>query len=292
VGTALINGAGITLTGQMTVGSTLILTNGHITLGSNNLVLNNSVTGSLASHVITNGTGSVISNNIGAATTTIPVGADAGSYNAVDISNGQGRNYTVRVVSGINPTINNPARAINRTWNIQPSSAVSNVNINLHYTQADANPSASATSVMEVGINSGGAWNIVSPGIGVTPSGTTADYQVGITTSQFGSMVVANFGGITFPTAIAGIDPDVAGIVLMPNPVQTKTLMRVQLRRAMKVYWTVVDANGRIVMSFSKQLTAGSNDIPLQVGHLAHGVYQVIGATEKGKTQLVRFVKL
>jgi hypothetical protein len=292
-GTILLNGAGVTLGGTMTVGTTLILTSGHITLGSNNLILNGSVSGTVASHVITSGTGSVTSNNINAGPVTIPVGPDAASYNPVIISNGQGRNYTVRVATGISPTINNPSRAINRTWNITPSSnPSSNVDILLQYSDADANINATGAVVMEVGVHNGTTWNVMSPATGVTPSGLSDARQVGFSTTQFGPFVVANFGGISFPTAVAGIDPDVAGITLMPNPVETKTLMRVQLRRSMKVYWNVVDVNGRIIMTFSRQMNAGQNDIILQVSHLAAGVYHIIGATEKGKTQMIRFVKL
>ena len=64
-GTVIMNGTGgITLGGNMVVGTTLTLTSGNITLGTNNITLNGSATGSTGSHIITNGTGSVISNNI------------------------------------------------------------------------------------------------------------------------------------------------------------------------------------------------------------------------------------
>jgi hypothetical protein len=292
-GTILLNGSGITLTGDMNVGNALILTNGNITLGSNNMTLNNTAIGSAVSHIVTNGTGAAISNNIITSSVTIPVGPNATSYNPVIISNGQGRNYTVKVATGINPTINNPARAINRTWDIRPSTAPgSPVNILLQYSDADAGSSATGGVVMEVGVHNGTTWNIVSPANGVTPSGLSDARQVGVATTQFGPIIVANFGGISFPTALAGVDPDVASILVMPNPVHSSTILRVNLRRAMKVYWNVVDANGRIVMTFSRQMLTGQTDIPLQVAQLAQGVYQVIGATEKGKTQVVRFVKL
>jgi len=292
-GTVLVNGAGVTLTGNMTVTTALILTSGNITLGTNTLTLNGSSNGSAASHVITNGTGSVVSNNINAGPVVIPVGPDATSYNPVIISSGQGRNYTVRVASGITPTINNPGRAVNRTWNIQPSSAPSApVSILLQYSDADLNINGSGGIVMEVGVHNGTSWNVVSSGTGVTPSGLADARQVGLTTTQFGPMVVANFGGITFPTAIAGIDPDVTSIMVMPNPVQSSTVLRVQMRRALKVYWTIVDESGRIVMTMSRQMTAGRNDITLQVPQLAAGMYHILGATDKGKTRMVRFVKL
>lgn len=293
-GTVIMNGTGgITLVGNMTIANALVLTSGNITLGANNLVLNGTASGSAASHVITNGTGSVVSNNINADAVTVPVGPNATSYNPVIISNGQGRNYAVRVATGINPAINNPNRAINRTWNVTPNTAPSSpVNIVFQFVDADMNTNASATLVMEAAVHNGTTWNVVSPATGVTPSGTPTDRQVGISTTQFGPTVIGNFGAITFPTATANVDADVTSMVMMPNVVNNQSVLRVHVRRTMAINWSVVDANGRIVMSFSKQMLAGQNDIQLVLGHLAGGAYQIVGSTEKGKTGVVRFVKL
>ncbi len=293
-GTVIMNGTGgITLVGNMSVANSLVLTSGNITLGANNLVLNGTASGSANSHVITNGTGGVVSNNINADAVTVPVGPNATSYNPVIISNGQGRNYTVRVATGINPAINNPNRAVNRTWNVTPNTAPSSpVNIVFQFVDADMNANASATLVMEAAVHNGTTWNVVSPATGVTPSGTPADRQVGISTTQFGPTVIGNFGAISFPTATANVDADVTRIVMMPNVVNNQSVLRVNVRRTMAINWSVVDANGRIVMSFSKQMLAGQNDIQLVLGHLAAGAYQIVGSTEKGKTGVVRFVKL
>jgi hypothetical protein len=145
---------------------------------------------------------------------------------------------------------------------------------------------------MEAGVHNGATWNIVSPPTGVTPSGLSDARQVGLSTTQFGPMIIANFGGISFPTATAGVDPDVTRVILMPNPVQSSANLRVNVIRSMRINWCIIDANGRIVMTFGKQLLSGQNDLPLQLSHLAAGVYHVIGSTEKGKTQMVRFIKL
>jgi hypothetical protein len=60
----------------------------------------------------------------------------------------------------------------------------------------------------------------------------------------------------------------------------------------MKINWVVIDATGRIVMSFTKEVFAGQNDIKLQLGHLTQGAYQIVGSTEKGKTGVLRFVRV
>ncbi|HEY0356458.1 MAG TPA: hypothetical protein VGC29_09650, partial [Flavisolibacter sp.] len=262
-------------------------------LGTHNLVLNGTSTGSASSHVITNGTGSVISNNINAGPVTVPVGPNATSYNPVIISNGQGRNYTVRVAPGISPSINNPNRAINRTWYVMPNTPVTSpVNLVFQFVDADMNNNASATLVMEAAVHNGTTWTVVSPATGVTPSGTPTDRQVGINTTVFGPTAIGNFGAITFPTATANVDADVTSMVMMPNIVRDQTVLRVNVRRTMKINWSVVDANGRIIMTFTKQVLSGQNDIQLLLGHLAQGAYQIVGSTEKGKTGVLRFVKL
>ena len=291
-GTFLVNGAGVTLSGTMTVGTSLILTSGNITLGSNNVVLNGSVSGSAASHLVTDGTGGAIANNVTTTAFTVPVGPDATHYNPVIINNGQGRNYTVKVVTGITPSILNSNRAINRTWTVTPNTAPSSpVDLILQYADGDENINAIPTLLMEVGVNNGTQWNVVSPATGVTPSGTSPARQVGFSTTQFGPMVVANIGGLTTPLAIRNVDADVTRVVLMPNLVNSQTVLRIEVRRTMKITWSIIDANGRVVMMFSKQVLAGQNDQSLDLSQLAGGVYQLIGNTGKGKTSVVRFVK-
>ena len=290
-GTVLMNNTGgLTLTGNMTVGTNLILAAGNITLGANNLTLTGTADGSIVSHVVTNGTGSVITNNVTAATINVPVGPDATNYNPVRLNNGQGRNFTVRVVTGHNPAIPNGNRAVNRTWTITPNSAVSNVGITFQYADADINSAGSATTLMEVGVHNGTQWNIIAPF--VTPSGPATAREVTVTTSQFGPMIVGNVGSITNPTAVPSVDPTVTKIMLLPNLIQSTTTLRVSAARAMKVKWMIVDANGRTVMNFDQQVLTGQNDLQLYLSRLASGAYYLVGATEKGRTDVVRFVKM
>jgi hypothetical protein len=290
-----MNGSGgITLGGAMNIGTALTLTNGNITLGANNLVMTGGTLGSTASHIVTNGTGKVTNNNVGVSTVVFPVGPTAASYNPVMIANGQGRNYTVGVATGISPAVANSARAINRTWNITASTApASPVSISLQYADADANASATPTANMEAGVHNGTTWLTVTPAGGVTPSGAAAARLVAFQTVAFGPTVIANVGGVNFPTAVSNIDADVTSIQLMPNPVvDNSTVLRVNARRTMKIEWNVMDANGRVVMVFSKQVFAGQNDIQLKLTQLAAGTYQLVGKTEKGKTTTLRFVRM
>ncbi|RYZ15928.1 MAG: hypothetical protein EOP49_52355, partial [Sphingobacteriales bacterium] len=159
--TVVINGTGgVSLTGDWTVG-TLILENGNVRVNASALTLTNSSTGSAGSHILTNGVGSVRAQNV-TSTRIVAVGADSLSYNPVTINNGQGRDYTVRVAVGIQPAITQSARAINRTWTVLPSSAVTTpVELTFQWADAHGNASVTAGGDMEVGVNSnapGGIW--------------------------------------------------------------------------------------------------------------------------------------
>ena len=288
----LNNAAGVTLTGNMTVGQTLVLASGNLTLGINNLTVNGTVTGTAASHVVTNSTGSVISRNVGATAVTVPVGPSATSYNPVTLANGGGFDYSVRVATGLTPPVSNPGRAVNRTWNITPSGAATGVNITFQYDDTHMNTPGVATNPMEVGVHNGTSWSVVSPTAGVTPSGTPTSRQVGVTTSQFGAMVLGNIGAMSWITAVPSVDPTVSKMVLMPNLVESSTVLRVISTRASRITWNVVDQSGRVVMTFSRQVMVGQTDISLEMSRLAAGVYNLAGFTDKGKTEVLRFVKM
>jgi hypothetical protein len=290
----IMNGAGgVTLGGSMTIGTALTLTNGNITLGDNNLSMSGGTVGSLASHIITNGTGRVTNTGVGTVTVVFPVGANASSYNPVMIANGQGRNYTVGVANTISPAIVNAARAINRTWNIAVSAAVTTpVNITVQYADGDANASATPTANMEVGVHNGTNWLVTSPAGGIAPLGNPAARTVSYQAVQFGPTVVANIGGVAAPTAIPNIDADVTGVSLLPNVVNNVTVLRVQARRTMRITWNVTDMNGRVIMTFQKQVFAGQNNLILQLGRLGAGSYQLMGTTDRGRIETLRFVRL
>jgi subtilisin-like proprotein convertase family protein len=293
----VMNGAGgITLTGNMRVDSALTLTSGNITIGANNLTMKGGTLGSVASHIITNGTGAVTNNNVGVATVVFPVAPNATSYNPVQIASGGGLNYTVRVAVGINPAITNSAIAINRVWTITPSAAPSSaVQLTFGYADADGNAGYSAANRMEAGYYSGTAWTITTGNGGTAAMGTAAARLVYTTSQNFGTgaWVVANVGGLTgIVTGTPNLNSDIYSAKLLPNLVDNQAILRVMSRRAMNIEWMITDIQGRVVMKFNKSILAGQNDINLKLGHLASGTYQVVGYTDKGTTNVIPFVRL
>lgn len=125
--------------GNATVTGNLDLVDGYVVLGANNLTLgqNATVTNSSAqSFVVTNSTGVVISENMGATGNTaavlFPVGSDASAYTPVTITNaGDMDNINVRVITGVYDTYNGEtpngtlqiANAVDKTWFINEAVA-------------------------------------------------------------------------------------------------------------------------------------------------------------------------
>jgi hypothetical protein len=285
VGNAIMNGAGgVTLNGNLTVGNTLTLTNGNITPGSFNIYLQNVSTGSVASHIITNGSGSAIATNVNN-TITVPVGHSAGNYNPVTIGNGQGMTYTVRVMSGLIAAVIDNNKAINRTWNVTTTSIPpAPVNITLQYADADANPGCVPSAVMDAGAYNGATWALVSPTGGVTPTGTSAARLVALSTTQLGNIVITNQGMLK--AAVYEFT-----VQLLPTLVTGNSAnLRISSPRTMKINWTVLDAAGKTTKKFITSLIPGVNDVNVTLAGLASGVYTLHGVGDDGKTQTIRFM--
>jgi subtilisin-like proprotein convertase family protein len=293
VSNIVMNGTGgITTSGNLNVTTALTLINGNITIGNNNLVVPGGTSGSAASHIVTTGTG-VVSSAVNAATVIFPVGPTAASYNPVWIANGQGLNYTVRVATGVPATLANSARAINRTWTVNASATPANAaSLTFGYADVDANASATPTANMEIGYYNGTAWVLTTPAGGAAPTGTATNRLVATTSKTFGTMVVSNTGGVLFPTGTPNLDADIYSVKLMPNVIDQQGVLRVMSRRAMNVEWTVTDIQGRVVMKFSHGVLAGQNDMNLKLGHLAIGSYQIVGYTDKGLTNVIKFIRM
>ncbi|AEV99117.1 hypothetical protein A4D02_11175 [Niastella koreensis] len=284
IGNVIMNGAGVTLNGNLTIGSTLTMTNGNITTGSFNIYLQNATNGSVTSHVITNGTGSVIVANSTSAIT-VPVGPSAASYNPVTISNGQGMTYTVRVMAGlIAPVIDN-SKAVNRTWTVTTTrEPAAPVNISLQYADADANAACNPTANMDAGAYNGITWALVSPTGGVLPTGSSAARLVALSTTQLGSIVITNQGMLKAPVYEFSVQ-------LLPTVVTTgNAKLRITSRRTMTMGWAILDATGSIVKKFTTSLSAGMNDVNVSLAGLASGVYTLRGVGDDGRLQTIRFV--
>lgn len=92
-------------------------------------------------------------------------------------------------------------------------------------------------------------------------------------------------------TAVTNINPDINSVVLMPNTIRSTATLRVSAIHAMKMSWSVLDAEGRTVKKFTQQVFAGQNDLNVDVRELANGAYQMIGNASNGKTTMLKFVK-
>lgn len=189
----------VTMVSNKTVTGTIALqSNALVTLGPYDLTLTGDISGgSPASHIVTNGTGKLVLNNItGATPRRFPVGADAATINELEIFNGGGFNYGVRVENGINPAIGIPLQAVNRTWFVTPVGGTpATVNTNFFYYPGDGNGAFNYSANLELGLYTG-VWNVIQTGL--VPTGT---YQVATTVTGFGNniespLVLANLGAI------------------------------------------------------------------------------------------------
>jgi trimeric autotransporter adhesin len=92
-------------------------------------------------------------------------------------------------------------------------------------------------------------------------------------------------------TSVPNINADVTSAMLMPNVAHSNTRLHIVSRRAMRTDWTITDAKGNVVMQFTRSVTAGVNDITIQLENLAAGMYQLTGHTSKGRVTTLRFIK-
>jgi hypothetical protein len=283
-GTVVMNGTGgVVLNGHLGAGA-LVLTNGNITLGDYKLYLGSAATGSVGSHVVTNGTGSVICSNLTTAVS-IPVGPSAVNYNPVIISNGQGLTYQVSVATGIIAPIRENDKAVNRTWTVTSSTTpASPVNITLQYADADVNAACVPTAAMDAGLYNGITWNLVSPDGGVLPTGTSTARLVTLASTQVGSIVIGNKGAVKIPVHEFKVQ-------LLPTVVTGGTAkLRMSSPKTMKIEWTITDMTGSLVKRFNTQLISGVTDVNLSLPGLSKGVYQLRGVGNDGSTTLIRFM--
>ncbi len=189
----------VTMVSDKTVTGTIALlpSSALITLGNFNLTMTGDISGgSSTSHVVTNGSGKLIFNNVTGTPKGYPIGANATTINPMVISNGGGFSYGVRVEIGINPAIVVPLKAVNRTWFVTPTGGMpGTVNTNFFYYAGEGNAGFNYTANLELGHYTG-AWNVIQTGL--VPAG---GYQVATTVSTFGDnieapLVLGNLGAI------------------------------------------------------------------------------------------------
>ena len=185
------------LADKSVTGNIALLSNALVILGAFNLTMTGDISGgSATSHIVTNGLGKLVLNNITAAPRIFPIGSNTTTINPLAIFNGSGLNYGARVETGINPPIAVPLSAVNRTWVVNPSGVPAGaVNVNFFYSAGHGNLFFNYTSMVEQGFYTG-VWNVINTGL--TQFGS---YQVTTTVSSFAAntdapMVIGNLGAI------------------------------------------------------------------------------------------------
>lgn len=198
----LNNPAGATLLANLILPYYYSIVSGNITLGNFSMTttyVNQSAMAPVSSnHIITNGTGFLIIENVGAGQALFPVGVNASSVNTVEISNGGGLTYYVRVVEGINPSISNPLLAVNRTWiiNTSPVSAPATpANITFSYYNGDGQSGFNYSSLIDVGQHTLGAWSIIR--FNQNPVLNSGEFRISTFISSFNTpFILGNHGAI------------------------------------------------------------------------------------------------
>jgi hypothetical protein len=78
---------------------------------------------------------------------------------------------------------------------------------------------------------------------------------------------------------------------IAPNPVVNGAFtLKISAAEKTKMDIVITDMQGRILQRQPISLIAGFNQLPMQVGKLAAGTYQLFGYTADGKTRVLRFV--
>lgn len=146
------NAAGLTTTAGLTINDTLQLVSGKLSLGANNLTLTSSASllgSSSANYIVTNGTGSLVINNIGLGGRTGAVVFHVGTaanYSPATLTNiGTADNYNARVIAGSFPAFTGntssgtayTSNAVDANWIIgEAVSGGSNLAISLQWNAA------------------------------------------------------------------------------------------------------------------------------------------------------------
>jgi hypothetical protein len=285
VNTVTVNGAGWTPGGPSSVTGNLNLVNGHITLGSNNLTLRNSSPGSLASHIILDGTGRVVIQGFAASTSMIvPVATSANTYNPVWMVSNAGHvtdNFTIGIQPGV--FVNGVSgsqfttHVVDRTWLItEGTTGGSNVTLNLQWTAAQelTGFTRAKSYIMQ---HNGTSW---IPGLELPASGTDPYTQTQLNVTTFGSFAVQTQ---PIPRPATGI---------YPNPTSSLLNVVIDLPAAQQVKIIVVSSTGQKVMERSASLASGLNLYTMNVEHLSGGVYFIkVSISSNPEYILTKFVK-
>ena len=176
----------------------LTLTSGHISLGTGNIVIENpggSITGgSLAAHIITNGTGKLTQTVAAATSVVFPIGQSASSYDPVTIKPATELNFSARVglqttSLGANPA--NDALVVNREWDITGTAGTTDLTFVSAATNKDGSSTRPSGSVGVVGHHNGTTWDTDISAAYAANTWTVTGY-----TGSFSPFIVASPGAV------------------------------------------------------------------------------------------------
>ena len=283
-----MNGTGgVTISGNTAITGSLTLTNGNFTIAGNNLTLSGSSTGSIASHIITNGTGRVIVSNLAASQSRIvPVSSDATSYTPITLTANAGHvtdNFQVRVQTGVHANGVSgqfiPTHVVDRQWFVSESTPNgSDVNVQVQWSGAQELQSFVRAKSYIMHFN-GSTW---VTGTATPAAGSDPYTQVKNNVTSFSAFAVQTQ---PIPRPITGI---------YPNPTTGGFLNVVtDLPGEGPVVFSIYDSKGRLVYRNRVALSTGLSQTRLEIRHLAAGVYVLkVSTNTESEFNVQRFVKI
>lgn len=205
----------LNLNSSLTVNGNLDLGTGNILVGNNTLTAAGTLSGgSSAGYIVTNGTGSLRRNGIGATNVVFPVGPSTTLYHPATLSNsGTVDNFSVNVAA-TTPPCGDATASVSATWNITEGTVGgSNCTIALDYTGAATGVaySAAAAKVVHCGgvtpfYNNGSVTGTVATGTGFTsfsPFGITSNLvALPVTIVNFSGSRTGNRNNLAWTTGM------------------------------------------------------------------------------------------
>jgi hypothetical protein len=142
--------------------------------------------------------GGVLKQAVGATSVTFPIGTSATSYNPVTLTNGGGNVFTATVAVGNAPAgLTDATKALNRTWEITPTTTPATADINFGYNTGDGNASCILTDPMQLLHHNGTKWEVLGTATPSVPSSGATNYQVGYTgVTNFSPFTLGNVGAL------------------------------------------------------------------------------------------------
>jgi hypothetical protein len=117
------------------------------------------------------------------------------------------------------------------------------------------------------------------------------DLQKGI--GYYRLKMIDEDGKITFSRTVAVMN-GVNGLLLtslVPAIITGTATLTITSSHQQKLDILIIDMQGKIVRKQNLNLSAGNTNIEIPAGTFRTGLYQLVGITDKGKTNLIRFFK-